>query len=184
MGVDDRTVGSIATEHLIQCGCKRIAFIYATRASTGPGRLEGYRQALERHSIAIRPEYVRSHDEAGDASDDAAYATMKELLVLDEPPDGVFCFNDQFALSSMKAVLDAGLRIPEDVAIVGSGNIRHADFLRVPLTTVDQNSIAIGERAAKLALNIIESKTPQKARTILLEPRLVVRHSSMRIPHG
>jgi LacI family transcriptional regulator len=182
VGVDDRTVGLIATEHLIQCGSKRIAYIYATRPSTGSGRLEGYRQALEKHSIPIRPEYIRAHDEAGDASDDAAYATMKELLVLDEPPDGVFCFNDQFALSAMKAVLDAGLRIPEDVAIVGSGNIRHADFLRVPLTTVDQNSVAIGERAAKLALSIIESKTPQKARTILLEPRLVVRHSSLRIP--
>ena len=71
---------------------------------------------------------------------------------------------------------------PEDVAFIGSGNIKHADFLRVPLTTIDQNSVAIGERAAKIALSIIESKSPVTARTVLLEPRLVVRQSSLRIP--
>jgi LacI family transcriptional regulator len=146
------------------------------------GRLDGYRRALEKHGIEWRPDYERMVEDVGDATDDPAYATMKELLALREPPDGVFCFNDPSALSAMKALLDAGLRIPEDVAFVGSGNIRHADFLKVPLTTIDQNSIAIGERAGKLALGLIESKTPQKARTALLEPRLVMRSSSMRIP--
>jgi LacI family transcriptional regulator len=112
---------------------------------------------------------------------------MKELLETSEPPDGVFCFNDPVAVNSMKAALDAGFRIPEDVAFVGSGNIRHADFLRVPLTSVDQNSVAIGERAAKMALGLIESrgiepKTAIKPKTVLLEPRLVVRQSSMRKP--
>jgi LacI family transcriptional regulator len=138
---------------------------------------------LEKHGLARPAEYVRTLDETGDALDDAAYAAMKELLALDEPPDGVYCFNDPSALNAMKAVLDAGLRIPEDLAIVGSGNIRHADFLRVPLTTIDLNSVAMGERAGKLALSLIESKTAQKSRTALLEPRLVMRSSSMRIPH-
>jgi LacI family transcriptional regulator len=182
VGVDDQSVGQMATEHLIQCGCKRIAFMYGTGLSPAMGRLEGYRQALLKHGIEVRPEYIRAHDETGDATDDAAYATMKDLLRLPEPPDGVFGFNDQFAVNAMKAVLDAGKRIPEDVAFIGSGNIKHADFLRVPLTTIDQNSVAIGERAAKIALSIIESKTPVRPRTVLLEPRLVVRQSSMRIP--
>ncbi len=182
VGVDDQSVGMMATEHLIQCGCRRIAFMYGTGLSPALGRLEGYRQSLAKHGLALRPEYIRPHDETGDATDDAAYATMKELLKLPEPPDGVFGFNDQFAVNAMKAVLDAGLRIPEDVAFIGSGNIKHADFLRVPLTTIDQNSIAIGERAAKIALSMIESKTPLKPRNVVLEPRLVVRQSSMRIP--
>jgi LacI family transcriptional regulator len=183
VGVDDQLIGTMATEHLIQCGCRRIACIYAGGMSQSIGRLEGYRRALEKHGLSPRPEYVRTLDDIGDASDDAAYATMKEFLALAEPPDGVFCFNDPSALNAMKAVLDAGLRIPDDVAIVGSGNIRHADFLRVPLTTIDQNSVAIGERAGKLALALIESKDPQLPKTILLEPRLVMRSSSMRIPH-
>ncbi len=182
VGVDDRLVGAMATEHLIQYGCRRIACIYGSGLSQSIGRLEGYRRALDKHGIAWRPEYVRNVDETGDASDDAAYATMKQLLALADPPDSVYCFNDPSALNAMKAVLDAGLRIPEDVAIVGSGNIRHADFLRVPLTTIDQNSVAMGERAGKLALSLIESKTPQPARTLLLEPRLVMRSSSMRVP--
>jgi len=111
---------------------------------------------------------------------------VKELLEMSEPPDGIFCFNDPVAVNSMKSALDAGFRIPEDVAFVGSGNIRHADFLRVPLTSVDQNSIAIGERAAKMALGMIEAKGREsegtKLRTVLLEPKLVVRQSSMRTP--
>ena len=183
VGVDDHSIGMMATEHLILCGCRRIAFIYGTELSPALGRLDGYRKTLEKHRLPVRPEYIRTLNETGDASDDANYATMKELLALDEPPDGVFCFNDPGALNAMKAVLEAGLRIPEDVAVVGSGNIRHADFLRVPLTSSDQNSVAIGERAGRLALGLIESKIPQKPKTILLEPRLVVRQSSMRIPH-
>jgi len=182
VGVDDQSVGMMATEHLIQCGCKRIAFMYGTALSPATGRLAGYRRALEKHGLQVRPEFIRAHDDAGDATNDAAYATMKELLRLPEPPDGIFGFNDQYAVSAMKAALDAGLRIPEDVAFIGSGNIQHADFLRVPLTTIDQNSLAIGERAAKIALSMIESKTPLEPRTVLLEPRLVVRRSSMRIP--
>ncbi len=183
VGVDDESVGVMATEHLIQCGCRRIAFLNHPGLSNSLGRLRGYRRTLEKHSLLLRPDYVRSLEETGDATEDAAYAAMKELLKLDPRPDGVFSFNDPIALNAMKAVLDAGLRIPEDIAFIGSGNIRHADFLRVPLTTVDQNSIAIGERAGKLALSLIEAKTPQPARTILLEPRLIVRHSSMRVPH-
>jgi LacI family transcriptional regulator len=182
VGVDDQSVGMMATEHLIQCGCRRIAFMYGTTLSPALGRLDGYRRALEKHDLPILPEYMRPHDDTGDATDAAAYATMKELLTLPQPPDGVFGFNDQFAVNAMKATLDAGLRIPEDVAFIGSGNIQHADFLRVPLTTIDQNSISIGERAAKIALAMIESKTPQSAKTVLLEPRLVVRQSSMRNP--
>jgi len=184
VGVDDQLVGAMATEHLIQCGCRRVACIYGSGLSPSIGRLEGYRRALEKHGLAVRAEYVRTVDEVGDASDDAAYATMKELLALAVPPDGVFCFNDPSALNAMKAVLDAGLRIPDDVAIVGAGNIRHADFLRVPLTTIDQNSVAMGERAAKLALGLIEGegKGGAGAKTVLMEPRLVMRSSSMRIP--
>ena len=179
VGVDDESVGSMATEHLIQCGCRRIAYMYANRLSPSQGRLEGYRRVLAKHGL---PTCTRELNETGDAVEGAAYATMKDLLALPNRPDGVFAFNDQFAVSAMKAVLDSGLRIPEDVAFVGSGNIRYADFLRVPLTTVDQNSVAIGERAGKLALSLIEAEGPLEPRSVLLEPRLLVRQSSMRRP--
>jgi LacI family transcriptional regulator len=105
---------------------------------------------------------------------------MRELLKLEPRPDGVFCYNDPTAMGAMRAILDAGLRIPEDVAVVGCGNVFYADFLRVPLSSVDQDSEAIGEHAANLAFSLVGAKAPVRPRTILLKPRLVVRASSQR----
>jgi len=180
VGVDDHAMGAMATEHLIQAGCRKIAFLSGKGLSPELGRLEGYKQALRKYSIKARPDYIRVLGEGGDASDNAPYSAMKELLALAEIPDGVYCFNDQIAINAMKAVLDAGLQVPEDVAFVGTGNIRHSDFLRVPLTTFDQNAISIGESAAKLALAMIEARTALPPKTILLEAKLVVRESSLR----
>jgi LacI family transcriptional regulator len=95
-------------------------------------------------------------------------------------PDGIFCFNDPIALGAMRAILEAGLRIPQDIAVVGCGNVLYADVLLVPLTSVDQDSSAIGKVAAELALTLIGAKSPVPPRTELLTPRLVVRASSMR----
>jgi LacI family transcriptional regulator len=107
---------------------------------------------------------------------------MRSLLALNPPPDGVFCYNDPAAVGAMKAILEAGLRIPEDVAVVGSGNVHYSEFLKVPLSSVDQASEQIGQRAAELALSIVESKskTPVPPKSILLEPKLIVRQSSRR----
>ena len=92
----------------------------------------------------------------------------------------MFCYNDPTAMGAMKAVLEAGLRIPEDMAIVGCGNVAYADFLRVPLTSIDQQSAVIGERAARMALALLESGPAARPTTVLLEPKLVVRASTMR----
>ena len=73
-----------------------------------------------------------------------------------------------------------GVRIPQDLALIGSGNVRYAKFLRVPLSTIDQQSEEIGDRAAKLALKLIEAKTQPKPTAILLSPKLLVRESSER----
>jgi LacI family transcriptional regulator len=78
----------------------------------------------------------------------------------------------------MEAIFESGLRIPEDIAIVGCGNVRYAGFLRVPLTTVDQQSEEIGGRSASLALAQIEAKGSARQKMVLLEPSLVVRQSA------
>ncbi len=105
---------------------------------------------------------------------------MRHLLSLDPRPDGVFCYNDPTAMGALKAILDAGLRVPQDVAVIGCGNVLYAELLRVPLSSIDQDSSAIGERAAKLALGLVESKTPVRPKSVLLEPKLIVRESSKR----
>jgi LacI family transcriptional regulator len=92
-------------------------------------------------------------------------------------PDVIFCFNDHVAMGAMQALLDAGLRIPADIALMGCGNIHFDDYLRVPLSSMDQQSAAIGIRAARLAINLVKSDRPVRRRTILLEPRLFRRDS-------
>ena len=76
-------------------------------------------------------------------------------------------------------IADTGLHVPP-TAVIGAGNLRFSDQLRVPLSTIDQSSDEMGERAAKLALKAIESKTPLPVRKIILEPKLIVRESTQR----
>ena len=180
VGVNDEEIGRMATGHLIEMGCRRIAHIGGPAISTAVGRLRGYRQALERHGLPIDPTYIVGREHADEASDVTGYEAMKALLAAKQTPDGVFCYNDPTAMGAMLAAIENGIRIPQDLAMIGSGNVRYAKFLRVPLSTIDQQSEEIGARAAKLALKLIESKMQPKPNTVLLTPRLVVRESSAR----
>ncbi|MBI1898530.1 MAG: LacI family DNA-binding transcriptional regulator [Acidobacteria bacterium] len=176
VGVRDEEVGFLATTHLIEQGCRRIAHIRGPAISTGVGRLRGYRRALAKAGIEVRPEYVvRGH-----SGDDSGYQAMRRLLSLPAKPDGIFCYNDPVAAGAIKAIWEAGLDVPRDVAIIGAGNIHYSDLLRVPLSTVDQGSSAIGETAAELFLHCIEAKSLLPPERILIPPKLVVRESTRR----
>jgi LacI family transcriptional regulator len=86
-------------------------------------------------------------------------------------------------MGALQAALDRGLRVPEDIAIIGCGNCHHSAFLRVPLTSIDQDSAGIGERTAKLALSLVEGKSGTlRPKTVLLTPTVVVRESTRRDP--
>ena len=178
VGVDDFAAGKIATEHLIGIRRRRIAHIAGPAVSTATGRLDGYRRALAAHQIALNPDYLIVRQYGDEASDQTGYEAMRALLALSPRPDGVFCYNDPTAMGAMEAVLERGLRIPQDIAIVGCGNVRYAGFLRVPLTSVDQQSEQIGDRSAKLVLAQIEAKGSARPKTILLDPNLIVRQSA------
>ncbi|HKX30651.1 MAG TPA: LacI family DNA-binding transcriptional regulator [Blastocatellia bacterium] len=181
VGVDDELVGEMATQHLIEIGCRRIAHIGAAYASPALGRLAGYRRALARHGLEVPEDYILSRPHGDNAGDATGYEIMKRLLNLRPLPDAVFCHNDPTALGAMKAILEAGFKIPEEIAIMGCGNVKYSEFLRVPLSTIDQSCEAMGERAAELALRLLESKTPPQPQALLLEPRLIVRESTRRI---
>jgi len=105
---------------------------------------------------------------------------MGQLLSLKQRPDGVFCFNDPLAMGAMNYALDHGIRIPEDIAVIGCGNLHYDDSLRVPLSSIDQHSRKIGEEAARLALRILNSKVPLRSETVVLQPELIVRRSTQR----
>ena len=181
VGVDDEAVGQLAAAHLAEQGCKRIAHIRGPETSTAQGRLEGYRRALAERGMTALPAHVVPIGTSGDdRGEPGGYEAARNLLAAKPRPDGIFCFNDPVALGAMRAILEAGLRIPEDIAVVGCGNLHYSDFLRVPLTSVDQDSESIGRLAAETALQLVGAAEPQGPRVELVQPRLVVRASSLR----
>lgn len=174
VGVDNWEVGRIATEHLIAKQHFKIAHLGGTKVSTARLRREGYQQALRQHGCLFRKEYMAACPDEGES----AYRAMKRLLALQGPPDAVFCYNDPMAASGMKAILESGLRIPEDVALIGTGNVRFSDMLRVPLTTIDQGSRRIGEHAGRLLMEYLENRTKAQRKTVMLPVQLIQREST------
>ena len=170
---DDLLVGRLATEHLIAAGRRSIAhmagppFIHAQR------RTEGYRAALRAHGLPVRPEWIVETS----FLETAGYETMKRLLATHPAIDAVFAANDPTAIGAMKAIWEAGLEVPKDIAVVGAGDVWHGDMLRVPLTTVGWSKEELGRRAAELILDQIGPHPDGPFQRIVVPPRLVVRKS-------
>ena len=177
VGSDDYEIGRIATEHLISIGRKRIAHIGGRALSPSVERQRGYREALRHHQMESPDERIVTLERVEELGDEAGYQAMNQLLKLPNPPDAVFCYNDLTAIGAMEAVRVAGLAVPADVAFVGAGNLRYAKYLRVPLTSVDQQPEMLGQRAGELALEVM-AQPDMPVRTVLLPPRLVARESS------
>jgi LacI family transcriptional regulator len=176
VGTKDEDIGYVATSHLVEQGCRRIAHLRGPTLSTAMRRLRGYRRALTAHQISDQDGLIL---QAGH-EDSSGYQAMQQLLKEQSRPDGVFCFNDPVAVGAMRAILEAGLSIPEDIAIVGVANMHYSDMLRIPLSTVDQGTTAMGERAAGLLLACMTAKKPMPPRQLIVVPRLIVRASSAR----
>jgi LacI family transcriptional regulator len=179
VGSDDVKAGEVATRHLILLGRRRIAHIGGEGLSPSVGRLAGYRKALLAAKLRMPEHYVVTRGRIEESGDSAGYQAMQELLGRRPLPDAVFCYNDLAAIGAMKAVMESGLRVPQDIAFVGCGNLRYAEYLKVPLSSIDQGTERMGFAAAKLALALAATKLPPKPETLLMEPTLVVRRSSM-----
>ena len=184
VGSDDRVAGRLATQHLIDEGCKRIAHIRGRNNSTGSLRFESYQETLARNGLPCLENLVIARSAVDTNSSHHGYEAMRLLLRQNPRPDAVFCYNDPLAIGAMNAILEMGLRIPEDIALVGCGNLHFDGSLRVPLTSIDHHSQTLGERTAAILLNIFGSKTPPQPVTVILEPALAVRASSMKRPQA
>ena len=178
VGCDDRMIGSLATDHLLQQGYRRIAHITGTpNLAPTVGRIQGYKTSLKRKRMRVYEELIvpaHFHEEA------SAIAAMNKLLQLKRKPDAVFCASDPIAIGALQAALKAGCKVPQEIGIIGVGNHRYGEYVRVPLSTVDQKRIDMGEKAAGLLLDLIRRKDGPHHRCILIEPELVVRESSRR----
>jgi LacI family transcriptional regulator len=170
----------MAVRHLHSLGHTRIATIAGPQdKNPGSDRLLGYRAELRELGLANRAEY----EQIGDFYLESGETTMRALLALEEPPTAVFAAADMMAIGAMRAVQAAGLRVPDDVAIVGFDDIQIAPLINPPLTTIRQDKIGLGLAAARALVEQIEN--PDITPPVLTLPvELLVRASCGGGPAG
>jgi LacI family transcriptional regulator len=172
--VDNVAAARMAVEHLIRLGHKRIATVTGPLSmASGEDRLAGYHQALEAHRLPVKDELVVE----GDFTEGSGAMGMQRLF--SASPTALFAASDSMAVGALKALREADLRVPEDVALVGFDDVPIASAIEPALTTVRQPIERLGSMAADLLLNLIEnpSDTEAPAHRLILPAKLIVRDS-------
>ncbi|EOU9611016.1 ribose operon transcriptional repressor RbsR [Cronobacter dublinensis] len=166
--------GDIATRHLIEKGFTRIACVTGPLDKTPARlRLEGYRAAMQRAGLPV-PE---GYEVIGDFEFGGGLRAMQSLLALPEPPQAVFMGNDAMAFGAYQALYQAGLRIPQDIALVGYDDIELARYMTPPLTTIHQPKDELGELAIDVLIHRMAQPELQQQR-LQLTPVLMERGSA------
>lgn len=172
VGIDNRRVGYVVTHHMFQRGCQRVVFLARpSSAATIDARIAGFTEAVVKDSGSFSDSLIIRCDPSD-------RATVKKF-VGELRPDAIVCGNDVTAGHLMHCLEELGVRVPDDVLIAGIDDVRYAELLRVPLTTVRQPCIAIGDAAFRAMLDRI-ANPESPPRDILLGADLVVRASTTR----
>ena len=169
--MDNLQSGVKATRHLVEIGYKHIATITGPLNQTaGYDRYQGYLKALQDSGYPVCTELIAE----GDFTEESGYNAMKHLLK--HKPDAVFVASDMMAYGAMRALREANLRIPEDVAIVGFDDNPTSPTTVPPLTTVRQPVSQMGSKAVDLLINMIETGT-KFTQKVIIDTELVIRES-------
>ena len=173
VGSDNVGGARLAVRHLHRLGHRRIGIIAGPQDSKpGADRMVGFRAELQTLGAESHPEY----EQIGDWYTDSGERAMQALLALPEPPTAVFAAADLMAVGAMKAARDAGLAVPEDLAVVGFDDIQLASLLNPGLTTIHQDKVGLGQAAARALLQQIENPDSTPA-ALTLPVELIVRAS-------
>jgi DNA-binding LacI/PurR family transcriptional regulator len=173
-GLDNRLAGVLATRHLIELGHHRIAHIAGPQsARPAVDRQHGYQDALKENGIDWQ-QIVYAGDIWGPTD---GHRLMAELLQDSNLPTAVFASNDRVAIGALHAIIDCGLRVPEDISLVGVDDIEISQHLNPPLTTIRQPLAQLAQRAVEMLLGVIKEGEADPA-PVLLEPELIVRRST------
>jgi LacI family transcriptional regulator len=171
--IDNTAAAQEAVTYLIDRGHRRIGVLARTE---GPGnvRVLGYQRALAAHGIP--------HDDGliqrGDYTEEGGYEGMQRLLALSARPTAIFAANDMMAMGAILAIQEAGLSVPQDIAVVGFDDIPTARLVNPPLTTVAQFQVELGRRSAELLFERLNGAAPPHGRTIEMPYQLVIRKSA------
>jgi len=182
--IDNVKAGFDATEHLIQQGCSRIVYLSDNRKSNVYSeRFEGYKNALKSYKLPYDEELVfedRLNEESGKR-------TVSKMLRLQQRPDAVFAANDTSAVAIICQLKRTGIRVPEEVAVVGFNNVHVSRIIDPSLTTIHYPGMEMGEVAASALIELLNLKEAPITKKIVLEHRLIIRESSLKknaILHG
>ncbi len=175
--IDNVKAGYEATAHLAAQGCRRIVHITANLSrNVYAGRLKGYQQALTDFGLTFDPDLLMVND----LSEAAAIRAARQVLSMDLRPDGVFATNDFFAAVFLQTLKEGGLRVPEDIAIVGFNNDAISKIIQPKLTTISYPGEEVGEQAARSLLDQLAGLSSARTTdTINIRSELIIRDSSL-----
>ena len=182
IGVDDRKESARIVDYLIGLGHKKIAMVVAepNEQSIGKLRLDGYYEALQAHDIAINPNLVyQTTNEVGHFSMENGYRTTKRLIESGEEFTAVYAMADVLAIGAIRALLESGLRVPEDVSVAGYDGIDVSGYISPSLTTIRQPVEDMAKNTVKLLFDIIAGK--KEHQHITFDGELLERESTKKI---
>ena len=172
--VDNRGGARSAVEHLLALGHRRIAFIAGTTGTgQSPERQRGYLDALAGARIEPDERLI----EQGSFRQSGGFSAAQRLLDLPDPPTAIFCANDEMAFGALDAVKSKGLRVPDDISIMGFDDIPNSSFVYPPLSTIRQPYVDMGVRAMREVVEMLNGR-PVGASRVLFPTELVVRQST------
>lgn len=174
--IDNHLCGFQATEHLIRQGCSRIAIVTSSLdRNVYSRRYAGFRAALSRYGLPFTADQLI----LGDILPESGFSAAQQILRMDPLPDGLFITSDLVAAACIHTLLEAGVRIPDDIAVVGFNNDPVGRLITPRLTTIDYNGFELGRQAA-LRLLAHGSGSHSEATSAVIPSRLIVRDSSLR----
>lgn len=163
VGIDEVQAAADAVSYLVGKGHQKIALIHGEGTALGVLRKQGYQEALAGHQLNVFAPYMVQCP----CTVAHGYQAMERLLALDQPPTAVFCVSDELAVGALDCALDRGVKVPEQLSLMGFDDIDLSQVVRPKLTTVHQPIREIGEEAAKLMISLIEGKETEHTSLIL-----------------
>lgn len=175
--LDNEMGGFIATEHLLEEGYKRIAILAGPKnLGISNSRMDGYLSALKKHKIKKDEDLIIHCD----FNQDYAFFATQELLAMKKRPDAIFTISDRMAIGAMLAIKKKGLRMPEDIGLVGFNNEPVVSLVTPQISSVDMSAFEIGKAAAKLFIETMHDQEDMTAVEHVIKPKLFIRESSQR----
>lgn len=179
VSLNDEHGGYEATKYLISKGHRDIAIIYKDNVQAGRRRFAGYKRALDEAGIKLDSDIIFSYDGRITHQNDADFGLRctEDLLDSGAKFSAIFYFNDMIAMEGYKVLESRGLRIPEDISVIGFDNYKHSAYLTPPLTTIEHPKEQLGYWAGKLLLSEIKGNTIYQHKSLVFEPVLIERGS-------